>query len=549
MMNSNINERIEELYDQNASVYVLSCLMNNPLLLQNEKYVFTKTDFYKPLQQMIFYAVYNMAQAGAQKITPQDIDMYLKSYDSQYDYYKMNNGYDFVLQCAKTTENSDGSQFERYYDTVKKFSVLRDLERMGINTTRFYDSSDILNSQKQIEKLNKIQISDILQQVREGLVAIENTHVGKDDGSGCHKINEGIMKLVEDLKANPEVGSPINGDIVNFATRGARLGKFYIYSAPSGEGKTRFLLSNACALSLPRLDASGEKVEMVGKENGEGYHKVCYIATEQQLDEIQTIVMSYVSGVNEKTILLGNYTPDEWERVLKAQQIIDEYADNLLIDCIPDPSIEMIKSRLAKYIVQDKIDYIFYDYIFSSPGLVNEFAGSDLREDVVLMMLSNSLKEIAMSYNVFIMSATQLNDGWSKKVVGFRDQNCIRGSKAIADKVDIGLIGIKLRPEEKEQIAAIWKEIKIEVSSQNPELPQNVLDSGPNQVLDLYKNRRGEMNTVKIFRYFDYGTCRVYDLFCTDSSYEPYKLEGHFNYEVSKTDLLTLKAKHIKGEE
>ena len=49
------------------------------------------------------------------------------------------------------------------------------------------------------------------------------------------------------------------------------------------------------------------------------------------------------------------------------------------------------------------------------------------------MMLSNSLKETAMVYKVFIQSATQLNDGWSKKVTGLRDQNCLRGSKAIAD--------------------------------------------------------------------------------------------------------------------
>ena len=49
------------------------------------------------------------------------------------------------------------------------------------------------------------------------------------------------------------------------------------------------------------------------------------------------------------------------------------------------------------------------------------------------MMLSNTLKEIAATYNVFIQSATQLNDGWSKKEIGLRDQNCIRGSKAIAD--------------------------------------------------------------------------------------------------------------------
>ena len=80
----------------------------------------------------------------------------------------------------------------------------------------------------------------------------------------------------------------------------------------------------------------------------------------------------------------------------------------------------MVKARLIKYIVQDEVQYIFYDYIFSSPGLLSEFRDISVREDVALMMLSNSLKEIAMIYNVFIQSATQLNDGWTKREIGLQ---------------------------------------------------------------------------------------------------------------------------------
>ena len=65
----------KDLFDTNASLYVLSCLMHKPLLLQDEQYVFTKTDFYKPLQQMVFGAIYNMAQNGVEHITTQDIDL------------------------------------------------------------------------------------------------------------------------------------------------------------------------------------------------------------------------------------------------------------------------------------------------------------------------------------------------------------------------------------------------------------------------------------------------------------------------------------------
>ena len=97
----------KDLFDTNASLYVLSCLMHNPLLLQDQRYVFVKTDFYKELQQIIFYAIFNMAQNGVKCITPQDIDLYLHQYEAQYEFYKREKGYEFVTQCYQTSEGSD----------------------------------------------------------------------------------------------------------------------------------------------------------------------------------------------------------------------------------------------------------------------------------------------------------------------------------------------------------------------------------------------------------------------------------------------------------
>ena len=324
--------------------------------------------------------------------------------------------------------------------------------------------------------------------------------------------------------------------MVNWAARGARAGKLYIYSAPSGAGKTRYMVGNACAISMPYIDKNGQVV-MRGDINGSDYQKVLFVATEMTADEIQTLILAYVSGVNEKTILLGNYTPDELDRVKQALDIIDKYGQNFIIECIPDPSIAMIKARLTKYIVQDGVEFIFYDYIFTSPSLITEFASADVKEYVALMMLSNTLKEIAMNYKVFIQSATQLNEGWSKKEIGLRDQNCLRGSKAIADKIDIGLIGVRLGEEEHKQIDAIWTELK----KQNPGKYTN----DPNIVIDVYKNRRGELNCVKIFRYFDYGTCHCEDLFVTDPSYKAVNEIGELKFEKHSFDFLDLKTRGI----
>ena len=133
---------------------------------------------------------------------------------------------------------------------------------------------------------------------------------------------------------------------------------------------------------MPYLDDQG-RVIIRGTEgtDEDNYQKVLFVTTEQQADEIQTMIIAYVSGVNENKILLGNYSPEEYERVNRALDIIEKYQDNFIIECIPDPSIAMVKARLAKYIVQDGVEYIFYDYIFSSPGLLSEFRDVAVRED------------------------------------------------------------------------------------------------------------------------------------------------------------------------
>ena len=372
----------KDLFDKNASLYVLSCLMRRPLLLQEERYAFVGTDFNVPLHQMVFYAIYNMAQSGVEKIAPQDIDLYLKQYNAQYEYYKKEKGYEFVLQCFQTTEGSDEKQFDYYYQRLKKFSMLRDLEGIGLDTSDFYDTEkDALNRDLEDEKLNKTNLNAIPERIRALLVDIENKHIGKDN-STSQTVGKGIRELVVELKAQPEVGLPLDGDIVNFAARGARLGKLYTYSAPSGAGKTRYMVGNACAISMPYLDDDGKVVIRgnIGSQD-DNYQKVLFVTTEQQADEIQTMILAYVSGVNEKNILLGNYTPSQFDRIQKALDIVEKYQDNFIIECIPDPSIAMVKARLAKYIVQDGVEYIFYDYIFSSPGLLSEFRDVAVRED------------------------------------------------------------------------------------------------------------------------------------------------------------------------
>jgi replicative DNA helicase len=507
-------------------MYVLGALLRQPSLMHENKYILTESDF-DGLHKIIFGVVYNLSVEGLTKITPLDVDLYLKQYSKQYDIYKKENGLEYLQNIYGIVDATfQESQFQYYYNRVKKFTILRDFDRNGIDIKPFYDpEADFTKMDEENAKLNETEISDIFNRIRQKVSIIEDKNISK---TNIKAINAafGLRSLIDDLKENPEVGFPLDGDILNFAARGARLGKLFLFSAPTGHGKTRFLVGNACSLSLPYIKDG----KIVKKEN---LAPVLFIATEMEPDEIQTLVLAYVSGVNEEKLLTNTLTPEEERLIEVAVKIIEEYGDNFKIEKISDPSIASLRAKLTKYILNDKYYHIFYDYIFTSPSLNMEFSRTGLREDVVLMMLSNTLKEIAADYNVFIYTGTQVSRGWER--AQFRNENFLAGSKAIGDKVDFGIIAVKLTEEEKEKIQTL--------------LAADGVTKIPNLVLDVYKNRRGRIVNAKIYRLFDYGTCRTEDLIMTDTNLNKWNLGmGRINYNYKLQDLLDLATGKKKDE-
>lgn len=487
----------KELFDSNAAMYVLGHIMQEPRVLSSEKYMLNIDDFTKPLYKIVFGALFNLASEGAQKIYPQDIDLFVAQYGEQYRRFTEDSGLQFLEQLEKLELGYDEAIFNTHYDRLKKFTILRQLEKDGIDTTEFYDPTvDIFKIDTENEKLNRLTTSEILDKVRLRVAKIEKRNVNKTDAY-FQNAAKGLRQLIAELKENPEVGPSMEGDMMTFITRGARYGKSYLISMPTGGGKTRFMVGNMCRFAFPRIE--GDKVVFNGP-----LHKVLYIATEQLPDEIQTLILSYVSGVPEERILYNTTSPSDDVKIEQAIQIIEKYQDNLLIDVIQSPTISNVRAKLLEPILDKGVDMVCYDYIFIPTDDDGSSASHQYRTDQILMMLSNQLKEIAAAYNIFLLSATQLNASWEDKSV--RNQNMLRDSKAIADKADIGMIGVKCTDEEYAKVETYFEQLSI--------------GKKPNQVVDIYKNRRGSIVNAKIFRFFDYGTCRAEDLLVTTQSYK-----------------------------
>lgn len=391
----------QKLYDSNAAMYVLGYVMEQPAALRGEKYFLTTNDFVKAGHQIIFGALYNLAQQGAEQIFPQDVDLYVAQYVEQYNIYTQDNGLNFLMQLEKNNFGRDEAQFQLHYEKMKKFTILRDLERAGFDTKAVYNRDvDFLSIEEEVVKLNKLSLTEIIDRFRVKLVKIEKGNINKSD-QYFQTAAKGLRQLVEDFKTYPDVGSEMDGEMLNYILRGARPGKLYLISMPQGHGKTRTMVGNACKAAFPYIEN--------GKVVKGDLQKVLYIATEQLPDEIQTLILSFVSGVDEEKILRGTLTNSEELLLEQAIQIIEQYQENFLIDVLVSPNIPEMRSKILEPVLNKGVESVYFDYIFVPTNDDPTTSRRDLRVDQLLMLTSNALKEVAAMYDVFIMTGTQVN--------------------------------------------------------------------------------------------------------------------------------------------
>ena len=492
--------------DTTAIMQVIGCIYKHPYLLEQEdKYFFHEEDFTERFHQTLFGSIYNLKMLGANKIDIDDILNYLSTRPTREAEFKVNKGEEYL---AKLVDIADLSKFDYYYGRMKKMTLLRFYDNNGIDVRDLYDPDNILDiKKKQIQEdwLDNSSLEMIAQKIDDKIEMIKSTCVDNSFGKARHA-SEGIRGLIDRLKETPEVGVPLYGPLINTVTRGARLKKFYLRSAPTGCGKSRSMIADACNISCNEI--YDEQLGWIKNGNAE---PTLYITTEQELEEVQTMMLAFLSNVNEDKILNGKYENDEEERVIRAAEILER--SPLYVEELPDFSLRDIESTIKRNVRDNQVKYVFHDYIHTSLKILEEITkrsgGVKLREDNILFMISIRLKDLCNELGIFIMSATQLNGDWQEAKEA--NQNLLRGAKAIADKIDLGAI---ILPTKEDDIVSLEKILSTGVFQK------------PNLKLSIYKNRRGKFKSVILWCHADLGTCRIKPMFLTDHSYEMLPIEN-----------------------
>ena len=486
--------------DTTAVMQVIGCVYNNPKILEyTDKYSIVDEDFSDTFHKTVFGAIYKIYELGANKITLESLSDFFATRPKSAAVYKQGKGEEWLLRIS---ENCMPSAFDYYYGRLKKFSLLRAYDNCGVDVSDIYDPDNILDTKKkqmQEDLLDNASLEDIANKVDEKIEAIRYQYVDESFGE-AQQAAEGIFELIEKFKEHPEVGVPLYGPLINTVTRGARLKKFYLRSAATGIGKTRSMIADCCYIGCNKI--YDENFGWIGSGPAE---PVLFITTEQELEEIQTMMLAFLSNVNEEHILNGEYGEGEEERVIQAAKLLKE--SPIYVEELPDFSLQDVENKIKKNIRDHDVKYVFHDYIHTSLKILEEITkrsgGVKLREDNILFMLSTRLKDICNQHGVFIMSATQLNGDYQDSKTP--DQNLLRGAKAIADKIDYGAILLSVKDDDLVSLENI--------------LSTSIFEK-PTIKMSIYKNRRGRYKGVILWCKADLGCCRIKPMFCTTYDYE-----------------------------
>ena len=491
--------------DTAAITQIIGCVFNNAAILDDtDKYMIHEEDFVEDFHKIVFGSMYNIHLTGSQVNIDAIID-YLANRPKFDAIFKKNKGVEYLLEAS---QNARQDTFNYYYGRLKKFTLLRAYDSYGVDVSGLYDADNLLDTKKRQQQedwLDATSLIDIANTIDTKIDEIKSKYIEDDLGLG-YQAGDGIMELIEDLEKHPEVGIPLYGPLINTVTRGARLRKYYLRSAATGIGKTRSMIADACNFACNRIYH-----EQFGWIKNGASQPTLFIATEQDKGEVQTMMLAFLSCVNEEHILNGQYLEGERERVVEAAKIIKD--SPIWIEELPDFSLQDVENKIKKNIREHDVKYVLFDYIQTSLKILEEITkktgGIRLREDNILFMLSARLKDLANKYGIFIMSATQLNGDYKDSETP--DQNLLRGAKSIADRAVVGMILLGVSEEDLAKLEPILEA--------NPNLQR------PNIKLSVYKNRRGSYKGVFLWCTADLGTCRIHPQFCTTWHHEMVGIE------------------------
>ena len=504
-----VRVNVAGMTDKRNIFLLLGCYCNNPRFVLDDKYATNINDYSESFHKMLFGAILNIAKkTNVIKITSVEIENELSLFKSSIDLWNVNKGFEYIENAITETEDKLHN-VGLYWDNVRKYSILRNAHTvLKMDISFLYEEYDELDTsdrrlqekQMKMKKFNEMTSKQVLSAINQQYANFKDLWKDTFSDNYSFHVGENIKERIEEHKnQNNSYGYPFQSGYLTTIFRGMRPKKFTIRSSISGGGKSRSSMAESCNISCDKIyDWNKKEWISTGAKQPS-----LFISTELTKEEIQDCLLAHISGIEEDRIATwDNITPEEEEILNLSGDIVKESL--MFGEYMPDFTIETITETIERYILNENITHAFFDYINDSPSLYQyyiEKTGVKLQTHQILFLFSASLKQVANKYNIYLGSATQLSSNWKEE----KDANALKGSKAIIEKADHGILALP-------------------ITSQDIRKLKPILDNGfydtPNFAYYVFKNRGGRWNSIIVWTKINLGTVREKDCFVTNNDFE-----------------------------
>ncbi len=368
--------------------------------------------------------------------------------------FKKYSAYGRFETVKKIMGIADIEDVDNYFETVKKYSLVREYHRKGYPIGKMVSHP----------RFPKMTAEQVYKAIKGGADKVSTVILCNKESS---VINDNMTDTVQDYLIMPQMGLETPWHMFNEMFRGCRLGKVVFDGLLSNEGKTRKLMYLASYITMVK----DEKFFLASNEMDEEDLRSCLITTVLNNKEFKEI-----HGIDivkkEREVVLGLYrdnkTGEFLYRYTDENDNFIESEDEYVKRVFKNSNEYRMVQEVAKWVDSKRETQLFFKDVgmdYSDTALEFEFKkhnaiydikycgydtlkghGSDEWQSV--KQTATRLKEMMKELGVFLYSVFQLTDDAVFTDVFDLTSNNIANCKQIKHVVDHLTLGKRLEPEE-----------------------------------------------------------------------------------------------------
>lgn len=446
------NEVVLKASNIQSEICFIGALLKNPDLFVNYgNFMRSKYDFDDEVTKFLYDSFETYYLTFSQTVDETKMNVFMSQNEERLKTYKKYKGWKTIQQYMNLADEND---CKNYFDTVKKYSLVREYGRNGFPIQKILTNKNF----------DKLTANDIYRIIR---TKADKIHTVINAGEESVELTDKTTQQIDKYLEKPNFGLPFPWYMYNEFYLGMREMKLLFEGFLSNEGKTRKLVMLAAYIAL----VQNENFFLMSNEMDEEDLRSCLITTVINNKEFQDL-HGVVLEKPEKEIVLGVYhnrngeiirrkiddfgiyieSNDEY--VVRVQKESDEYwsvrkvtdwidsgdrkGKVMFKDVGDDYSPERIEFELRKAKMVQNVKYFGYDTL----------KGYNTDEWSAIKQFATRLKELTKELRMSGYAVFQLTDDTVFTDIFSLSSNNISNAKQIKHIADILNIGKKLNKED-----------------------------------------------------------------------------------------------------